>query len=74
MIIETVCPQLAEAIVLHCAKINQVEMKLKSLQRKMSTRKEEGRGEGKEKKKSKSQSSLRGRQAETPAEVTERLD
>lgn len=45
-------------------------MKLKSLQRKMSTRKEEG----KEKKKSTSQSSLRGRQAETLAEVTERLD
>lgn len=64
-IIETVCPQLAEFIALNCAKISQVEMELKSLQRKMSTRKERGEKGG---------GSLNHKvikQAETAAEVRE---
>lgn len=57
-IIETVCPQLAESLALNCAKISQVEMDLKSLQRKMSTRKERGEKKGVG---SKSQSGKAGR-------------
>ena len=37
---ETVCPQLAEFIVLNCAKISQVQRELKSLQREIFKRKE----------------------------------
>lgn len=42
IIIENVCLELPEFVVLNCAKINRMEMELKSLQRKMSQRKGAG--------------------------------